>query len=161
MREEELSRIAQLGLADGTPQARALEPEVRSGVSFTFGGAAIPATVNVPRFQVVWFYTVKPADRGNFQTQIAAFESQATPAVNGVTYRGTYSVTISAAAPQYEYRTIWGLDSLAALQDLNNLLHGAAAGGPLRSWLDLIAADPAMRSEIMGRTFTSAVVPGT
>jgi hypothetical protein len=31
----------------------------------------------------------------------------------------------------------------------------------LRDWLDLIAQDPAMRTEIMGRTFTSLQVAGS
>jgi hypothetical protein len=161
MNKEELARIAQLAAADGAPMARALDPEVRSGASFTFDSAS-PGAVTWPRFKVVWFFTVKPADRVVFETRIGAFESAATPGSAGappspgVTYLGTYSVTISAAAPDFEYRTVWGLDSLAAMQDLNDLLHTATGG--LRGWLDLIAQVPAMRSEIMGRTFSSILV---
>lgn len=156
MNQEELSRIAQLATADGTPLARPLDPEVRSGVSFAYNPQA-PGAFAWPRFQVVWFYSVKPADRANFHNLIKAYEAAATPATGTVTYMGTYSVSISAAAPDFEYRTVWGLNSLAALQDLNNLLHAAA--GTLRGWLDLICQQPAMRAEIMGLAGESILVP--
>lgn len=156
MNQEELSRIAQLATATGAADAIPLEPETRSGVSFAFNPNA-PGAVVWPRFQVVWFYTVKPAQRVAFEGLIAGYENAATPATGKVTYLGTYSVTISAAAPDFEYRTIWGLDRLASLQELNDLLHGAT--GTLRAWLDLMSQEPAMRSEIMGRTAASTMIP--
>lgn len=155
MNEEELSRIARLAAADHAPNARALEPDVRSGVSFTFG-AINPGGAVWPNFQVVWFYTVAQANKAAFANAVGAYETGGTLAANGVTYLGTYSVTVSAAAPDFEYRTVWGLNSIAALQDLNNALHTAA--GPLRAWMNLIAQDPPMRSEMMGRTFASTIV---
>ena len=161
MNEEELSRIARLGAADGTPQARPLDPEVRSGASFSFGAGALPGAATWPRVLVVWFYTVLPADRPAFEAKVAILETAAAPAAAGVTYRGTYSVTVSGAAPDFEYRTVWGLDSFAALQDLNNLLHGAAVAAPnLSDCLKLISPLPAMRTEIMGRTVLSTVIAG-
>ena len=157
MNEAELSRIALLGAADA-PNAHTLDPEVRSGASFTFDPAA-PGAAAWPRFKVVWFFTVDPVNRMNFEAGVAAYESSASLAASGVTYLGTYSVTISGAAPDFEYRTIWGLDSIAALQNLNDSLH--AATGLLRVWLNLIAQRPAMRSEIMGRATKSAAVAGS
>jgi hypothetical protein len=156
MNEEDLARIALLAAADSAPSARALDPEVRSGASFTFGNAGNGAAT-WPRFQVVWFYTVKPENRENFKTTVGAYETGGALASGGVTYLGTYSVSISGAAPDLEYRTVWGLDTIGALQNLNDTLH--AATGLLRAWLDLIAQVPAMRSEIMGRTFNSLRVP--
>jgi hypothetical protein len=158
MNDEDLSRIALLAGADAAPNARALDPEVRSGASFTFGNAVNNAAT-WPKFQVVWFYTVNPANRSNFTNAIGAYETSGTIAADGVTYLGTYSVAISGAAPKFEFRTVWGLDSLAALQDLNDKLH--AATGPLKAWLTSIAQVPAMRSEIMGRTFNSLQVAGS
>jgi hypothetical protein len=158
MNEEDLARIAQLAAADSAPNARALDPEVRSGSSFTFGNAGNGAAT-WPRFQVVWFYTVNPVDRDDFKTAVGAYETGGTLASGGVTYLGTYSVSISGAAPDFEYRTVWGLDSIGALQNLNDTLH--AATGALRAWMDLIAQVPAMRTEIMGRTFNSLRVAGS
>lgn len=156
MNEEELVRIAQLS-SDPAPDARALDPEVRSGASFTFGSMNGGNAV-WPNFQVVWFYTVHPEDRDQFVQLVGDYESSGTLAEDGVTYLGTYSVTMSGAAPDFEYRTIWGLNSIGALQHLNDALHEAAEDGDLRAWLSLISQEPPMRSEMMGRTFASAIV---
>jgi hypothetical protein len=155
MNNEELARIARLGASGGAPHAHPLNPEVRSGASFTFDPAA-PAAATWPRFQVVWFFTVDPANRAAFAVKVAALEAAAAPAAPGVAYRGTYSVTVSGAAPDFEYRMVWGLDSVARLEDLNNLLHAAPV--LLRDCLDLISQVPAMRTEIMGRTVSSAML---
>jgi len=158
MNDEELSRIARLAKANAAPAARALDPEVRSGASFTFGDAD-PGAATWPNYQVVWFYTVFPDLREQFKTAVGAYESDDTLAENGVTYLGTYSVSVSGAAPDLEYRTVWGLESIGALQDLNDAIHDDT--GLLRDWLKLIAQDPAMRTEIMGRTFNSLRVAGS
>lgn len=122
--------------------------------NFTFEpGAAAPGR---SRFRVLWFFTVKPADRAAFETRIAALEMAATPAMAGVRYVGTYSVTVSGVAPGMEYRMVWDVESLAALQALNDLLHAAPA--LLRDCLDLVSQVPAMRSEVMGRTYGSVVL---
>jgi hypothetical protein len=155
MNDEELARIAGLGATDGGPDARLLDPEVRSGSSFTFNPQA-PGAVSWPRFQVVWFFTVQPADRANFALMVEALEGAAAPQAAGVNYRGTYSVSVSSAAPDFEYRMVWGLDTLAHLQGLNDLLHNAPIG--LRACLKLISPVPAMRTEIMGRTVKSAML---
>lgn len=156
MNPEELSRLAQLTSSDDVPNARPLDPEVRSGASFTFGDLAAGA-VDWPRFQVVWFYTVPPEKRVDFEANVRTYETQGDGMAQGdASYCGTYSVTISAAAPDFEYRTVWALASLADLQDLNDLLHDAPP--VLRNWLDLIAKVPAMRSEIMGRTVSSMLI---
>lgn len=155
MNNEELARIAGLAATDGPPHARPLNPEVRSGASFTFDPVA-PGATAWPRFQVVWFFTVAPVNRANFALKVAALEGAAAPGAAGVTYRGTYSVTVSSAAPEFEYRMVWGLDSVARLDDLNTLLHNAPV--LLRDCLDLISQVPAMRTEIMGRTVSSAML---
>lgn len=157
MNEEDLVRIAQLSSAGLTPEAQALDPEVRSGASFTFGAMAGGNAV-WPNFQVVWFYTVNPEDRDQFVELVGDYEMGETLAEDGVTYLGTYSVTLSGAAPDFEYRTVWGLNSIGALQHLNDALHEAAEDGDLRAWLNLISQKPPMRSEMMGRTFASTIV---
>ena len=153
MNHEELARLAQLAATDTAPDARALDPEVRSGASFTFGNAALPPGA-WPRFEVVWFFTVAPANRDQFALNIAALEAAAIPTPPGVNYFGTYSVAVSSAAPDYEYRMIWALADLTGIQALNNLLNAAPVG--LRACLDLIAQTPVMRTEILGRTAGSA-----
>lgn len=154
MTPEELSRIGRLVAAGDTPQAKVLVPEVRSGVSFTFDTAAPPGNATWPRFKVVWFFTVKPANRDAFALKVAALESSQAPSDQGVSYLGTYSVTVSSAAPDFEYRMVWGLSDIGALQALNDLLHGAPVA--LRDCLDLISQDVAIRAEIMGRTAFAA-----
>jgi len=157
MNDNALSRIAQLAASNGEPHAGLLDPEVRSGCSFTFSPGGVTPT-SWPRFQLVWFYTVDLAKRADFATKIALYESSATM-TGAATYRGTYSVTISGAVPELEYRTYWGLDTLAAIQDLNNALN-AATTGPLHEWLALISLEKGMRSELMGRTVGSAKLTG-
>jgi hypothetical protein len=150
MIDESLSRIARLG-ASGEPQAGLLNPEVRSGASFSFGTPS-PGPAVWPNFKVVWFYTVDVDKREDFATKLGQYESGASP-TGALTYLGTYSVSISNAAPDLEYRTIWGLDSLAAIQDLNVLLHSPPQ--LLQHWFELINKVPVVRSEIMGRTVFS------
>ncbi|MEJ8838396.1 hypothetical protein [Ramlibacter sp. AN1133] len=103
-----------------------------------------------PRFEAVWFFTVPPSNRATFELRIAALESAALQTGPGVLYQGTYTVTASGLAPAFEYRMVWGLESLAAVQELNNMLH--AAPPMLRGCLELISQMPVMRAEIMGRT---------
>jgi hypothetical protein len=153
MDKNELSRIADLAAGDGAPQASILTPEVRSGSSFTYAGAG---TDVVPAFLVVWFYTVPTGKRADFALKVNAYETSGVlpQAASGIFYRGTYSVSISAVAPDLEYRTVWGLTDLAKIQNLNDLLRNPQP--QLKDVLDLIAVLPAMRSEIMGRTKNSA-----
>lgn len=153
MNQEELARLASLAAAGTAPLARALDPEVRSGASFTFDNAA-PGAVAWPRFKVVWFFTVAPANRDQFALNVAALEAAAIPTPPGVSYLGTYSVSVSSASPDYEYRMVWGLASLGDIQALNTFLHAAPVG--MSACLSLIAQQPVMRTEIIGRTAGSA-----
>jgi hypothetical protein len=123
---------------------------------FTFDPYSAPSPQGKSRFRVVWFFTVRPQHRSSFTLRIAALEAAAAPAAASVHYRGTYSVTVSAAVPTLEYRMVWDVDTIAALQDLNDLLHAAPA--LLRDCLDLVAQVPAMRTEVMGRTLGSALL---
>ena len=147
MNDDKRTRMIELAAADGQPSAALLTPEVRSGSSFTFSGSG---SATIPTFLLVWFYTVDPSRRRDFATAVQTFEGGAFPNGPGVFYRGTYAVTISGVAPDMEFRTVWGLTSLGALDDLNNVLGSAAADSALRGVLDLISPRPAMRSEIMG-----------
>jgi hypothetical protein len=153
MDKNELSLLAELAANDGAPQASILTPDVRSGSSFTYSGTG---TDIVPAFLVVWFYTVTPPKRADFALKVNAYETSGVlpAAPTGIFYRGTYSVSISAPAPDFEYRTVWGLTELAKIQDLNDHIRNAPA--QLKDLLDLISPRPAMRSEIMGRTKNSA-----
>jgi hypothetical protein len=146
MNDDKRTRMIELAAADGQPSAGLLTPEVRSGSSFTFSGSGTDVT---PTYQLVWFYTVEPGKRGDFAEAVKTYEDAA-PNGPKVFYRGTYAVSISGVAPDMEFRTVWGLDSLGALGDLNSQLRAAAAGSALRGVLDLISPRPAMRSEIMG-----------
>jgi len=163
MKESQLSTLAQ-GTDLGTPSASILTPDVRSGSTFTYDGGGGDA--DSPAFLLVWFYTVAPAERATFVNAVLAYEgaavfpqSGANP-VAGVSYRGTYSVSISSAAPDFEFRTVWGLDDLGKLQELNDLLHSTSVQ-QLQDMLTLIAPVPAMRSEIMGLTRNSASLQGS
>jgi len=154
MDKSELEAIAGLGTKEPKgPRAQILQPEVRSGASFTYtgsgGGGGTP-----PAFLLVWFYTVAPDKRRAFAAKVGNYENSGVlPSGHGVEYRGTYSVSISSAAPEFEYRTVWGLQTLGNIDDLNTYL---GSGVPqLQDVLDLIAVLPAMRSEIMGRTALS------
>lgn len=153
------SQIARMGVDDSAPHAGLLNPDVRSGVSFTFGETGSLALGGWPPFQLVWFYTVDVDNRLAFAESIAAYETDDALATAEVMYRGTYSVTISGALPELEYRTVWGLQSLAAIQDLNDTLNGTTHAG-LRSWLDLISKKTVMRAELMGCTSGSLPIVG-
>jgi hypothetical protein len=155
--KNELSRIADLIGNDSAPRASPLVPDVRSGSSFTYSTEG--GTPEMPAFLVVWFYTVDPDPeaRAEFARRVKNFESVGLASIpSGVFYRGTYSVSISGAAPDFEYRTVWGLEELGKIQQLNDHLH--TPPGPLQAVIELIAPRPAMRSEIMGRTKNSAVL---
>lgn len=148
----ELSLITDLAAGDGPPQASILKPDVRSGSSFSYAGDGSDA---VPAFLLVWFFTVAPVNRADFARNVNAYETAgAQPLPAGISYRGTYAVSISGVAPDFEYRTFWGLTDLAKLQALNDHLRNPPA--PLKGVIDLISVLPAMRSEVMGRTKNSA-----
>jgi hypothetical protein len=154
MENNELSRIADLVTSDDAPAASVLTPEVRSGSSFTYSAPAGSATT--PPFLLVWFYTVDVNQMDAFIAKVKSLEAAGVTPPTGVTYRGTYSVSISGAVPDLEFRTYWGLDDLGKLQNLNDFLH--TPGQALQDVLSLIARRPVMRSEIMGRTGASAQV---
>ncbi len=161
MDKNELSRIADLAGIDHAPRANVLVPDVRSGSTFTYTGAGL-LTDDIPLFLVVWFYTVAIGDRVAFATSVADFEgiAAALPApTTGIKYRGTYSVSVSSASPDFEYRTYWGLTDLAKLQALNDYVHNAPT--PFKEVLKRISVTPAMRTEIMGRTKDAAPKFGT
>lgn len=156
MEKSDLSRIEILPTDVDGPQAGILTPEVRSGSSFAFAGAG---TATIPAFLVVWVYTVEETKRKTFVSKVRAFEASGMGLPAGVTYHGTYSVSISGVAPDFEFRTLWGLDDLAKVKDLND--HIRAAPAALQDVLKQIAVVPAMRSEIMGLTKNSAPISGS
>jgi hypothetical protein len=165
MNTNELSRIAELIGNDGEPQASVLVPDVRSGATFSYSGTGTTAQT-LQFYLVVWIYTIEPSKRATFSVNVQALE--ATPGgapggalpdpSTGVTYRGTYSVSVSSASPDYEYRTYWGLTDLSKLAALND--HLRAAPPDLRNVLNLISPKPAMRTEIMGLTRISTPMMG-
>src|SRR5262245_6202062 len=123
MDKHKLSQLADLAGGDGRPQATILTPEVRSGASFTYSGEGDNLAHAI---LLVWFYTVSSMERALFAAKVHAYETSGTvPVGPNVFYRGTYSVTISGAAPVLEYRTIWGLKDLSKLQELNDKLRNA------------------------------------
>jgi hypothetical protein len=152
MDKNEFSQVADLAVSDGAPRASILTPDVRSGSSFTYS-TGVPDFA--PPFLIVWFYTVETTRRVEFATKVSTWETSAVPQGPNIFYRGTYSVSISAVAPDLEYRTLWGLKNLASLQDLNDYLNNKTSA-QLTEVLKVISDKTAMRSEIMGRTITSA-----
>lgn len=164
MEKSQLSRITDLVADDVAPRTSVLVPEVRSGGTFSYAGKG-ETEDRRQAFLIVWFYTVEPNNRLDFARKIAAFEGtmdslgSVGTATDGrtpssVVYRGTYSVSISSAAPDLEYRTLWGLTELSKLQELNDYLRNP--GTPFKEVLKLISPRPIMRSEIMGLTQISA-----
>ena len=102
------------------PLVSELAPDVRSGTTFTYDGIGNVADP-IQFVLVVWIYTVCPEMRKQFATKVSQFESdpQQIPggasvpqSIAGIDYRGTYSVSVSSASPDYEYRTYWGLEHL-------------------------------------------------
>lgn len=161
MDKNELSRIADLAGIDHAPRASVLVPDVRSGSTFTYTGAGL-MTDDIPLFLVVWFYTVAIGDRVAFANSVKAFEGlplDLSEVPDGIKYRGTYSVSISSASPDFEYRTYWGLTDLAKLQALNDYVRDAPPA--FKDVLKLISLTPVMRTEIMGRTRNAATKFGT
>jgi hypothetical protein len=154
---KQLDDIADL-VGSEPPAATPITPDVRSGATFPFIAKGDPLDPFAP-FLVIWIYTVKPNDRKDFTDAVSTFETslQNPPQVteDHLGYRGTYSVSISSAAPTFEYRTIWTLGSLADLQVLNDLLANAnpnPLSAKLQDMIKLIDRDTPMRAEIMGRT---------
>lgn len=166
MNDQELARIAALTSSAAAPDAALLTPEVRSGSSFVYAPNRGGAPAAIPFFMLVWSYRVPQMERTPFAQKISTFESNlpqglVLPNTTKVTYRGTYSVTISAVLPEYEYRTYWGLEGLAALEELNNAIQQSiAAGGALKDWIQLVDATTVMRSELMGLTAASGPMFG-
>lgn len=148
MNDEERCLAAHQALDDRGPDAALLTPEVRSGASFVFTGTG---SNDIPAFVVAWVYAVDPDQHGAFVQKVDSFENTVAPP-QGVFYKGTYSVTVSSAAPDYAYRTFWGLETLARIEALNNYL--ATAPQALKEVMDLVK--PGMRMEIMGRTKNAA-----
>jgi hypothetical protein len=154
MTKFEMPRMEDLAAADAAPAANILTPEVRSGSSFSFSAAGSQNT-DQPAFVVAWIYTVKEDDIAAFHAAVRAYETanQGPAVASGVSYRGSYAATISAIAPDFEYRTYWGLNELSELQKLNEYLHDPnnRANRPLLvAMLKLIARKPPMRAEILG-----------
>src|SRR5262249_24704324 len=112
-------------------------------------------------FFVVWFYTVAPASRADFTRAVTQFEANPGNLPNqatGLRYFGTFAVSVSSATPELEYRTIWGLNDLGKLEDLNDFV--SRPNPDLLSVLALIAPQPAMRTDIMGRARFAAPLVG-
>jgi len=157
MDKGELSQITDLAGIQNAPRANVLVPDVRSGSTFSYKDEG-SLEHDIPPFLVVWFYTVEPDYRALFADNVNAFEAEfdALPdPAGGLKYRGTYSVSISSASPELEYRTIWALGDLSHLKTLNDYIRTPNA--PLSDVLKLISAKPVMRSEIIG--LTKSAVP--
>jgi len=158
---EDLKHIANLvGQAASAPSVSMVTPDVRSGATFGFspqGDVGAP----IPPFFVVWFYTVAPASRADFTRAVAKFEGNPGNLpiqTSGLRYFGTFAVSVSSATPELEYRTIWGLNDLSKLKDLNDFI--SSPNADLKSVLTLIAPQPAMRTDIMGRARFAAPLVG-
>jgi hypothetical protein len=159
--KEDLNHIASLiGEQPSAPSVSVVTPDVRSGATFGFTPQGDVGAL-IPPFFVMWFYTVAPPTRADFTRAVTQFEgnpanlpSQAT----GLRYFGTFAVSVSSASPDFEYRTIWGLNDLGKLKDLNDFVSNP--NQDLQSVLTLIAPQPAMRTDIMGRARFAAPLVG-
>jgi hypothetical protein len=155
---KQLDHIADL-MGGEPPMARPLTPDVRSGATFPFVSRGNSDDPFAP-FVVIWVYKV--VNRNAFAGAVRDFEdSIANPPsiVPGqLAYRGTYSVSVSSAAPEFEYRSIWCLGALADLQVLNEHLADSVGNPKLHAMIKLIDRDKPMRTEIMGRTTMAMIV---
>ena len=158
---DELKNITTfIGDRGAAPTAAVLVPDVRSGASFGYspqGDVGGP----IPPFFVVWFYTVEPAERAEFARLVARFEGDPKNLPDpstGLRYFGTFAVSVSSAAPDFEYRTIWGLNDIAKLKELNDFI--SHPNSDLQSVMKLISPRPAIRTEIMGRAKFAAPTVG-
>jgi hypothetical protein len=142
------------------PEASILTPDVRSGATFPFDARGW-AVDGIAPFTVIWVYTVKVENRRDFAKAVDDFEDGLPDPASikpDLVYRGTYSVSVSSAAPEFEYRTIWTLSKLANLDALNAAI-GDAGNTKLQAIIKLIELRPPMRVEIMGLTrYTRSVV---
>jgi hypothetical protein len=151
---KEIERIADLAGSDpfaDPPAATPLTPDVRSGASFPFRGKGNADDALAP-YVVIWAFSVAVASRQTFADAVISFERDLgdPPTIaHGLTYRGTYSVSVSSVAPDFEYRTIWGLASLENVQTLNDAI-ADQGNAKLQAMLKLIELRPPMRAEIMG-----------
>lgn len=140
--------INTLALDDAEPNAALLTPDVRSGATFAFGGAG-QNDMNAPRCLVIWHYRAKaPAD---FVDAVGRYERSGdlSNIPTGLSYLGTYAVSVSSASPDFEFRTLWGLADLTHLQTLNNYVHHSNSQ-TFKDMLARIELRPLMRTEIMG-----------
>jgi hypothetical protein len=151
-----------IGRQSGTasPAATLLTPDVRSGATFPFVASGL-ADNAIPPFVVIWAYTVLVSNRQAFVDAVLDFESDfndpPTAVQGSLSYRGTYSISVSSLTPEFEYRTIWGLTSLSNLQALNDLIANTE-NRKLQTLLALVEKKPAMRAEIMGLTKFSKIL---
>lgn len=157
MDKKQAASMERLAGADLNPVAAVLTPEVRSGSSFSFSGTGNAAVERAP-YLVVWAYRVDPSRFDEFRAKEATYVGSGMAGLpEGVRYRGSYAVTVSGIAPDFEYRTFWALADLSKLKDLNDYLHGG--GAALRDWLNMILPTPVMRSEIMGLIDSAMGIP--
>ena len=156
-----IGQIASLLDGNSVPQANELRPDVRSGTTFTYSNFGRVEDTITP-VMVVWIYTIDPDDRVKFAAAVKLYEDDSAnlPKLeNGVSYRGTYSVSVSSASPDFEFRTFWGLGKLGNIGDLNEYLQNAS--DRLKDVLKFIPARPVLRSEIMGRTRATSPMTGS
>jgi hypothetical protein len=156
---ERLADLAGRQSASRRPSASLVTPDVRSGATFPFRGAD-NADDPIPGYLVTWIYTVPVGSRQDFAKAVRDYEDEfgdEIPSANDsqlepgdLAYRGTFAVSVSSGAPEFEYRTFWGLHTLAHLQTLNDVMADTSRT-KLQAILKLIDRDRPMRAEIMGR----------
>ena len=120
--KKEIDRIADLAGSDPAdpPSAKPLTPDVRSGATFPFVGSGDASDDALAPYLVIWVYSVPVHCREQFVEAVHDFEDDLgdPPSItDGLGYRGTYSVSVSSAAPEFEFRTLWSLSALKNLQE--------------------------------------------
>lgn len=135
MSGSDLERLKGMIRARGSlddPSAVALDPEVRTGETFILipdGGRGSQAAPNVKALMknrtligavtMVWGYDVPREHGEKFAAWLRDNEAALGDAApKGVHYRGTYAVFSTTEKRTGQYRTIWGYDSLNALQGM-------------------------------------------
>ena len=140
--------------------------EVRSGVEFLFRDArkrgvpadqqaviddAIGAGTLLAPFVVEWGFDV-PYDRADqFRRWLLDNESRiARSSPAGVSYRGTYALSVGSNREAGQYRTIWTFESFNALQNL-----GGEVGDPTSDFTSLLREFGSFRDRERGAPQTT------
>jgi len=144
-----------------TPAVRPIDPEVRSGGLVPFCDLLkhdanqaevqqlLDNSVLLGSLVIEWGYDVLFERHDEFKAWLIDNEAALAAAVPpGVTYRGTYIVTVSTDKHGGFYRTIWGFRTLSALDSFADSIH---SGSP---FAELVSKLNSFRDRVRSRDYS-------